>query len=266
MPHIIISLTLLNLLKSIRIFKRKHLKVTLFSFSKIRIGFLFSFQKRLLEPAIQVITLWWLFFSIEFCFILTSLNFIAVVSEVVSVWKYIENICILKRHVPLCVCAQARSCPTLCDPWTVAHQAPLSMEFSFPDTVGEREMRRQDGPKNFGIPLKRKTWWYGKSMARNTVRLRDSIFQRMILLAALHLLCLNSFKNNFVYLLAVLGLRCSLGFSPVVARGTYSLVAVCGLLVALVPLVVEHGLQWTWAPQLRSWALEHWLNSCGPWA
>ena len=80
-------------------------------------------------------------------------------------------------------------------------------------------------------------------MARNTVRLRDSIFQRMILLAALHLLCLNSFKNNFVYLLAVLGLRCSLGFSPVVARGTYSLVAVCGLLVALVPLVVEHGLQ-----------------------
>ena len=23
-----------------------------------------------------------------------------------------------------------QSCPTLCDPWTVAHQAPLSMEFS----------------------------------------------------------------------------------------------------------------------------------------
>ena len=28
----------------------------------------------------------------------------------------------------LCVCFQ--SCPTFCDPWTVAHQAPLSMEFS----------------------------------------------------------------------------------------------------------------------------------------
>ena len=27
-----------------------------------------------------------------------------------------------------CMCAQL--CPTLCDPWTVAHQAPLSMEFS----------------------------------------------------------------------------------------------------------------------------------------
>ena len=24
----------------------------------------------------------------------------------------------------------AQSCPTLCNPWTVAHQAPLSMEFS----------------------------------------------------------------------------------------------------------------------------------------
>ena len=24
----------------------------------------------------------------------------------------------------------AQSCPTLCDPWTVAHQAPLSMGFS----------------------------------------------------------------------------------------------------------------------------------------
>ena len=27
-------------------------------------------------------------------------------------------------------CEVAQSCPTLCNPWTVAHQAPLSMEFS----------------------------------------------------------------------------------------------------------------------------------------
>ena len=27
----------------------------------------------------------------------------------------------------------AQSCPTLCDPWTVAHQAPPSMEFSRPE-------------------------------------------------------------------------------------------------------------------------------------
>ena len=34
--------------------------------------------------------------------------------------------------VCVCVCARAcaQSCPSLCDPWTVTHQAPLSMEFS----------------------------------------------------------------------------------------------------------------------------------------
>ena len=28
------------------------------------------------------------------------------------------------------VCTHAQLCPILCNPWTVAHQAPLSMEFS----------------------------------------------------------------------------------------------------------------------------------------
>ena len=28
------------------------------------------------------------------------------------------------------MCFVTQSCPTLCDPWTVAHQAPLFMEFS----------------------------------------------------------------------------------------------------------------------------------------
>ena len=32
------------------------------------------------------------------------------------------------RHV--CACVHAQLCPALCDPWTVAHQAALSMEFS----------------------------------------------------------------------------------------------------------------------------------------
>ena len=31
---------------------------------------------------------------------------------------------------PVCVCSVAQSCPTLCNPWTVARQAPLSMGFS----------------------------------------------------------------------------------------------------------------------------------------
>ena len=35
-----------------------------------------------------------------------------------------------------CVCTRsvAQSCPTLCNPWTVAHQAPVSMEFSGKNT------------------------------------------------------------------------------------------------------------------------------------
>ena len=33
--------------------------------------------------------------------------------------------------ISMCVCAKLlQSCPTLCNPWTVAHQAPLSMGFS----------------------------------------------------------------------------------------------------------------------------------------
>ena len=28
------------------------------------------------------------------------------------------------------VCIRAQSCPTLCNPWTTAHQTPLSMRFS----------------------------------------------------------------------------------------------------------------------------------------
>ena len=32
--------------------------------------------------------------------------------------------------VCVCVCSVAQSCPTLCGPWTVAHQAPLSLRFS----------------------------------------------------------------------------------------------------------------------------------------
>ena len=32
-----------------------------------------------------------------------------------------------------CVCVFTQSCPTLCDPWTVAHQSPLSLEFSRPE-------------------------------------------------------------------------------------------------------------------------------------
>ena len=51
------------------------------------------------------------------------------------------------------------------------------------------------------------------------------------------------FKNNFLCLyLAVLGLCCSVDFSTVAANRGYSLVSVCGLLIAVPSFAVEHGL------------------------
>ena len=46
---------------------------------------------------------------------------------------------------------------------------------------------------------------------------------------------------NFIYLfLAVLGLRCCRGFCLVVASESYSLGAVCRLLIVVASLVAEH--------------------------
>ena len=50
------------------------------------------------------------------------------------------------------------------------------------------------------------------------------------------------FKVFIYFILALLGLHCSVGFNPVVASEGYSLVVVCGLFLAKVSLVMEHGL------------------------
>ena len=42
--------------------------------------------------------------------------------------------------------------------------------------------------------------------------------------------------------MAVQGLCCCEGFSLIVVSGGYSLVVVCGLLIVVASLVVEHGL------------------------
>ena len=46
---------------------------------------------------------------------------------------------------------------------------------------------------------------------------------------------------------SMLGLRCCVGFSLVVASRGYSPVVVCGLLITVVSLVTEHGLDGVWA-------------------
>ena len=58
---------------------------------------------------------------------------------------------------------------------------------------------------------------------------------------------------------------CCIGFSLVAKGGGHSLVAVCGFLIAVAFLVVEHGLQPGFS-SCGSWAQEHWLSSCCAWA
>ena len=48
----------------------------------------------------------------------------------------------------------------------------------------------------------------------------------------------------------MLGLRCSMSFSPVAANGGFSLTAALRLLVAVASLIVEPGLQGVWAQQV----------------
>ena len=68
----------------------------------------------------------------------------------------------------------------------------------------------------------------------------------------------------------MLGLHCFAGFSLVATSGGYPLVVVCGLLIAVASLVVEHGLYGARVSVLvalvlsscGSWALEHRLSSC----
>ena len=54
-------------------------------------------------------------------------------------------------------------------------------------------------------------------------------------------------SDFFLFSLAVLDLHCCTGFSLVVVSGDYSLVAMCGLLIAVASLVWEHGLYGAWA-------------------
>ena len=54
----------------------------------------------------------------------------------------------------------------------------------------------------------------------------------------------------------MLGLRCSSGFSLVVAKQGYSLAVVCGFLIAMASLVVEQGLWGTQASAVAAPGLQ----------
>ena len=83
--------------------------------------------------------------------------------------------------------------------------------------------------------------WVCKYLSESLLSVLFDIYAEGELLNCVVVLCL-IFKNNFIYLfLAVLGLRCSVAFFLVVGSRGYSLVVVCGLLIAVASLA-EYGL------------------------
>ena len=83
--------------------------------------------------------------------------------------------------------------------------------------------------------------WVCKYLSESLLSVLLDIYAEVELLDCMVVLCL-ILKNSFIYLsLAVLGLRCSVAFSLVVGSRGYSLVVVCGLLIAVTSLV-EYGL------------------------
>ena len=67
----------------------------------------------------------------------------------------------------------------------------------------------------------------------------------------------------FNLFLAVLSLHCCVGFSLVVVNGLILFVMLYGLLIAMASLLVERR---CCLGSCGSWALEHRLKGCGPWA
>ena len=70
------------------------------------------------------------------------------------VHRWLSFHCVTWWRVPwisglFCVCAQ--SCLTLCDPWTIAHQVPLSLEFSRQENWGGLPFPSPGDPPNPGI-------------------------------------------------------------------------------------------------------------------
>ena len=59
-------------------------------------------------------------------------------------------------------------------------------------------------------------------------------------MTAIKLLTMDTLKFFIHLFLAVLGLRCYMGFSLVAGSRGYALVAVCGLLIEVASLVAEH--------------------------
>ena len=147
----------------------------------------------------------------------------------------------------VCVCSVTQTCLTLCNPMDcVACQALLSMLFSrqeywsglpFPSPgVVQTQGSTQSLPVS---PA-----WTGRFFTPEPLRkppFTMCLAGRRLLVSFNMFLCPPQFLKCTYLCLAVLGLCCCGGFSPVAASGGYSLFAKHRLLTAVVSLV-EHGL------------------------
>ena len=80
----------------------------------------------------------YLFNPLKLCEVCLMTCLWSIYPNILCAVEQLKSICIIQLlgvhlcvSVYACVCAKSlQSCPTLCDPWAVAHQAPLSMGFS----------------------------------------------------------------------------------------------------------------------------------------
>ena len=87
-----------------------------------------------------------------------SHHLISPLGQDISLWSSIVLPAPVTALVPVCSCSVAKSCLTLLTPWTVAHQAPLSMDSPGESTgVGchalpQEILQTQDGPASLRSP------------------------------------------------------------------------------------------------------------------
>ena len=105
------------------------------------------------------------------------------------------------------------------------------------------------------------TWWINKC---KTLRILPDPYHALSNISYDFIMILHLFFP-FIYLWLCWVLVATCRLSPVAVSGGYSLIVVQGLLIAVASLVVECRLYITSFSSCGSWALEHWLSSCGTW-